>query len=78
MQSVTPTTTDTFDFIRFVFTLLFFGTLLAGAYLVRNHNRLFGPSAGGNSSERSYSAMQAYVIWAHAVALTGAFAFLLH
>ena len=70
-----------FHFIQLTFTLLFLGTLVAGVYLLRNSQRLFGvdpsvPSETG--SGRAYSKMQAFVVWAHAAALTGAFAFLLH
>lgn len=79
-----PTNTmpaDTFDFIRFVFTLLFLGTLVVGVYLVCNSERLFGvdPNVPSETSGgRSYAKMQAFVVWAHAAALTGAFTFLLH
>lgn len=67
--------------IRFVFAGLFIATLLAGVYLVKNHERLFGvdpdmPSE--NSSARGYSRMQIFVVWAHALFLTGAFALMLH
>ncbi|MEO6740028.1 MAG: hypothetical protein ABIP20_07240 [Chthoniobacteraceae bacterium] len=73
-----PTTTD---FFQFIFTVLFIGTLVAGVYLFRNYERLFGvdpevPSE--NSSARAYSKMQVFVVWVHAAVLTGAFAFLLH
>jgi hypothetical protein len=67
--------------IRFIFGGLFIATLFAGVYLVRNFQRLFGvdprmPSE--NSSSRTYSALQAFVVWAHIAFLTGAFALLLH
>ncbi|MGB8170097.1 MAG: hypothetical protein WCF18_21515 [Chthoniobacteraceae bacterium] len=69
------------DFIRLVFTFLFIATLLAGVYLLRNYQRLFGvdpnmPSETGSS--RAYSKVQVFVVWAHAAALTGSFALLLH
>jgi len=84
MPPMNPTNamnTDSFHFIQLTFTLLFLGTLVAGVYLLRNSERLFGvdpsvPSETG--SGRAYSKMQAFVVWAHAAALTGAFAFLLH
>lgn len=69
------------DFIQLSFTLLFIGTLIAGAYLLRNSERLFGVDPGMPSetgSGRAYGKLQAFVVWAHAAALTGAFAFLLH
>jgi hypothetical protein len=67
--------------LRLIFTALFALTLLAGVYLLRNHRRLFGvdpemPSE--NASSRTYSALQIFVVWAHAVLLTGAFALMLH
>ena len=72
---------DATNTIQIAFTVLFIGTLFAGVYLMRNYERLFGvdpniPSE--NSSARSYSKLQVFVIWAHAAALTGAFALLLH
>jgi hypothetical protein len=72
---------DSFDFIRFILTLLFLGTLVAGAYILRNSERLFGldPHAPSEtSSGRAYGKMQAFVVWVHVAALTGAFAFLFH
>lgn len=65
--------------MQFIFALLFLATLAAGAYLLINSERLFGvdpnmPSE--NSSGRAYGKMQAFAIWAHVAALTGAFAFL--
>lgn len=68
-------------FIQFIFTLLFLGTLVAGVYIFLHSERLFGvdpnmPSE--NSSGRAYGKMQAFVVWAHVAALTGAFAFFFH
>jgi hypothetical protein len=73
--------TNAIFIIRVIFTALFLVTLFAGVFLLKNYRRLFGvdpqmPSE--NSSSRSYSALQAFVIWGHAVLLTGAFALLLH
>ena len=72
---------ESFLFLRLIFTGLFLGTLFAGFHLFRNFHRLFGvdpnmPSE--NSSHRAYSKMQVFVVWGHAVLLTGAFALLLH
>jgi hypothetical protein len=67
--------------IQIIFGLLFIIVLLAGGYLVANFQRLFGPDPlmpSENSSSRTYSKVQAIVIWLHALALTGAFALLLH
>lgn len=74
-------TNDFTTLLRFVSALLFIGTLLAGVYLLRNFDRLFGPDPdmpSENSSARAYSKLQVFVIWAHAAALTGSFALLLH
>ncbi len=68
-------------FIQIIFTGLFVLTLFAGGYLVLNFERFFGPDPdvpSENSSSRAYSRMQVLMVWLHAVALTGAFALLLH
>ena len=72
---------ESFLFLRLIFTGLFIGTLCAGVYLVRNFHRLFGvdpnmPSENG--SARAYSRVQVFVVWGHAVLLTGAFALMPH
>ncbi len=67
--------------IRLPFGLLFLGTLLAGVYLLRNYERLFGVDPDMPSetdSSRTYSKLQVFLVWAHAVVLTGSFALLLH
>jgi hypothetical protein len=67
--------------IQIIFGLLFIIVLIAGGYLVVNFQRLFGPDPSmpsENSSSRTYSKVQAIVVWLHALALTGAFALLLH
>jgi len=67
--------------IRIVFTVLFIGTLVAGVYLYRNFERLFGADPNiptDTAGARGLSKVQFIAIWLHAVALTGAFAFLLH
>ena len=72
---------QTFDVVHFIFTLMFIGTLLAGVFLFRNCQRLFGPDAevpSENSSTRAYGKLHIFAIWAHAVLLTGAFTFFLH
>jgi hypothetical protein len=74
-------TADPSDCIQFIFTLLFIGTLVAGGYLLRHSERLFGVDSripSETDSGRAYGKLQAFVVWAHAVALTAAFAFLLH
>ena len=72
---------EIFLFARIVFAGLFLLSLLAGGYLLKNYQKLFGvdpnmPSEG--SSSRAYSKVQVFSIWAHATVLTGAFALLLH
>jgi hypothetical protein len=72
---------DASSFIQFVFILAFIGTLIAGVFLLKNAEQLFGADPempSENSSSRSYGKMQALVIWAHVALLTGAFAFLMH
>jgi hypothetical protein len=67
--------------IQLVFGLLFVLVLLAGVYMLANFQRLFGPDPqmpSENGSSRAYTKVQAIVIWLHALALTGAFALLLH
>jgi hypothetical protein len=72
---------EIFLFVRIIFTGLFVVTLLAGVFLFKNYQRLFGvdpdmPSEG--ESSRAYSKVQVFSVWGHAVLLTGAFALLLH
>ena len=72
---------DPLLFIQTAFTGLFLLTLFGGGYLVFNGQRLFGPDPdmpSENSSARSYSRVQALLVWLHAVVLAGAFALLLH
>ena len=67
-------------FIRIIFTGLFLVTLLAGVYLFKNYEKLFGVDPGmpsENGSHRAYSKVQIFSIWGHAVLLTGAFALLI-
>jgi hypothetical protein len=67
--------------IRSVFGVLFIGTLVAGFFLHKNFEKLFGPDPqhrSDNAGARGLNKVQAIAIWLHAVALTGAFAFLLH
>jgi hypothetical protein len=72
---------DILLFIRVVFTGLFVLTVLAGVFLVKNYQKLFGvdpnmPSETGSS--RAYSRTQVFLVWAHFFVLTGSFALLLH
>jgi hypothetical protein len=67
--------------IQVVFSSLFAATLVAGYFLFRNFEKLFGPDSeipGDNVGARGLNKVQVIVIWLHAVAITGAFAFLLH
>ncbi len=64
-----------------LFTLAFVATLLAGFYLVKNDQKLFGHNPeipGDNESGRTYNKVQVWAIWAHVAVLTGAFALYLH
>ena len=73
-------TNDSTSLIRIFSALLFVGTLVAGVYLLRNFEQLFGTDPdmpSENSSARAYSKMQVFVVWAHAAALTGGFALFL-
>lgn len=62
-------------------SISFFAVLFGGAYLVKNFDKLFGvdpemPSE--NSSSRTYTRVQVFTVWAHALVLTGMLALLLH
>jgi hypothetical protein len=66
--------------IRIVFGGLFVATLIAGYFLFKNFDKLFGPdpnSPSDNEGARGLNKVQFIAIWLHALALTGAFAFLL-
>lgn len=72
---------DPFLLFRILAAGVFFASLFAGFYLLKNFQRLFGvdpnmPSENG--SARAYSKVQIFSIWAHVVAASGAFALLLH
>jgi hypothetical protein len=67
--------------VQIVFFVLFVGTLVLGGYLIANFNRFFGPDPNIPSethSSRAYTKVQVVTVWLHAVAITGALAFLLH
>jgi hypothetical protein len=67
--------------IQFVFGTLFLGVLFIGGYVIANFNRFFGPDPNipsETSSGRAYTKVQIILVWLHAVAITGALAFLLH
>jgi hypothetical protein len=66
--------------VRIVFGVLFVATLVAGFFLFKNFDKLFGPdpnSPSDNEGARGLNKVQFIAIWLHALALTGAFAFLL-
>ena len=72
---------DPFVFVRLIFTGAFFLTLLAGVFLFKNYQRLFGVDPGmpsENSSSRAYTKVQVFLVWLHFVVLSGSFALLLH
>ena len=67
--------------MRLIAAGVFFATLYAGYYLWKNFEKLFGrdpnmPSE--NSSARTYSKVQVFVLWAHVLLASAAFALLLH
>jgi len=67
--------------IQIVFFAIFIGVLLLGGYVVANFNRFFGPDPNipsETSSGRTYTKVQIILVWLHAVAISGALAFLLH
>ncbi|HEX8296148.1 MAG TPA: hypothetical protein VF593_07595 [Chthoniobacteraceae bacterium] len=69
------------QFIRIAFGAVFLLTLAAGGYLLKNYQQLFGvdpqlPSE--TESSRAYSRVQIFLVWIHAVFLTGSLALLLH
>ena len=67
--------------IQIVFFALFVGVLILGGYVIANFNRFFGPDPNIPSetgSSRTYTKVQIILVWLHAVAITGALAFLLH
>ena len=64
--------------VRIIFSVLFVGTLVAGVYLFKNFERLLGADPQvptDNAGSRGLNKVQVVVIWAHAVAITAAFAF---
>lgn len=66
---------------RLISIIAFFSVLFAGFYLARNFEKLSGvdpnmPSE--NSSSRAYNKLQVFLIWAHALLLTGMLSLLLH
>ncbi len=73
--------TDFFIVFRVLSGILFVGTLVAGYFLFKNFDKLFGadPSMpGDNAGARGLNKVQVITIWLHLVAITGGFAFLLH
>jgi hypothetical protein len=66
--------------LRLVFTTLFVITLAAGVYGAKHYQKLFGidPSMPSDTrSARNYTKLLVIMIWAHAVLITGGFAWML-
>jgi hypothetical protein len=63
--------------IQVVSGALFVGTLVGGYFLFKHMDRLLAHH-NENAGARALNKVQLIVYWLHAVALTGAFAFLLH
>jgi hypothetical protein len=62
---------------RIIFAGLFIFTLVAGGYLFKNYQRLFGVHVDMPSesvSARNYSKLLVFLIWIHAMSITGSFA----
>jgi hypothetical protein len=62
---------------RIIFGCLFMATLLAGAWLFRHYEKLFGvdPNIPSETSgARCYSKTLIFLIWGHAMLITGGFA----
>lgn len=62
---------------RIIFGCLFILTLVAGGYLFKNYRKLFGVHADMASesvSARNYSKLLVFLIWIHAMLITGSFA----
>jgi hypothetical protein len=66
---------------RLIFIGLFIGTLLAGAFIFKNYQKLFGidpNQPNETNSARFYSKTLIFLIWGHAVVITGGFALVMH
>ena len=64
--------------LRVVFTGLFLVTLVAGLFLKKNGQKLFGVNPDmpdENGSARLYTKTLIYLVWAHAALITGSIAF---
>ena len=68
---------DFFIYVRIFFGILFIGTLVGGFFLFKHMDQLLA-HPNENAGSRGLNKVQIIVIWLHAVALTGGFAFLLH
>ena len=63
--------------VRSVFAVLFLGTLVAGFYLFKNFEQLFGADPripADNSGARVLNKVQVIAIWVHVLGITAAFA----
>jgi hypothetical protein len=70
-----------FTFFRFVAGGIFVATMLAGAYLLKNFERIFGATRdvpSENASARAYSATHVFILWIHAAVGSAAIALSLH
>ena len=70
-----------FVFVRIFFGILFVATLIAGYFLFKHSEKLFGHDPafpGDTEGARGLNKVQVICIWLHALAITGGFAFLLH
>jgi hypothetical protein len=63
---------DPFVALRTIFVLCLIATLVGGAYLARNFERLFGANPdlpSENDSARFYTKTEVFLVWASAVKL---------
>jgi len=68
-------------FIRIFFVGIFIVTMLAGAYLWKNDERLFGVSSDVPSESdgaRGYNRTQVWAVWAHLAFFSALFALSMH
>lgn len=72
---------ESFLVFRIIAGAVFFAALYTGYYMLKNYQKLFGvdpdmPSEGASS--RAYSQVQLFVVLAHVLVGSAAFALLLH
>jgi hypothetical protein len=64
-----------FLFVRIVAAAFFVAFVLAGGYLLKNQQRLFGADPGmpsENASSRTYAKVLVFAVWAHLLVFSAA------